>query len=67
MIIIEFDFRLLWPGIFYSRIDGNLFLRVWFGCFAVAYIAMDLKSYGDALRSGRIQWYKTVKDYKGEK
>ncbi len=54
---IEIDFSGPWHcGKFTGIFGSGYFRRRWLGPFAIAYVRMDLKDYGDRLRSGLTEW-----------
>lgn len=45
------------PGRFRSTLGGKRYRRYWWLWFAVTIYDGDMKDYGDALRSGGVEWY----------
>lgn len=43
-------------GFFKARFKNGYFKRLWFLCFAVAWVRMDLKEYNEYVGSGATEW-----------
>lgn len=62
-VFFELDFRnhsgqgFQWlPGKFKGPFRGGTFNRVWWLCFAIAWVRMDLHDYNRHIETGKTEW-----------